>query len=299
MKVAVFGAGAVGCYFGGMLARAGTPVTLIGRERHVRAIEKDGLYLDGVRIKEHIKIGASTDIAAARDADLVLFSVKTVDTEAAATLLAPHLRENAVVLSLQNGIDNVERIRRATGIGAVPSVVYVGAAMAGPGHVRHSGAGNLILSSGRREINSIASMFERAEVPCRISDRIEVDLWTKFILNLAYNAMSALTQATYGAMAADPLTRSAMELATKEAIAVANASGAQLDPKEMLEKVFGLASLMPGATSSTAQDVARGSRTEIDSLNGYLSLRGAELGVPVPVNQTLYALVKLLESQQH
>jgi 2-dehydropantoate 2-reductase len=298
MKVAVFGAGAVGCYFGGMLARAGVPVTLIAREHHVAAIERDGLFLEGVRIQEHIKVRATTNVSAAHDADVVLFSVKTVDTERAATLLGPQLRRNAVLLSLQNGIDNVERIRSAAGIAAVPSVVYVGAAMAGPGHVRHSGAGNLILGNGRAEIKAIASMFERAEVPCRVSDRIEVELWTKFILNLAYNAISALTQASYGQMGEDPLTRPLMESATKEALAVAKALGVDLDETETLKKVFALASMMPGATSSTAQDVARGSRTEIDSLNGYLARRGAELNVPVPVNQTLFALVKLLETKK-
>lgn len=298
MKVAVFGAGAVGCYFGGMLARAGIEVTLIGRERHVAAIRENGLFLEGLRVKEHIKIGASVDVKAAHDADVVLFCVKTLDTENGAALLAPQLNENAVVVSLQNGIDNVERIRRAAGIDAVPSVVYVGAAMAGPGHVRHSGAGNLILGDGRKEVATIAEMFERAEVPCRISDRIDVELWTKFILNLAYNAISALTQTTYGRIGSDAPARSILELATKEAVAVGRACGVDLDESATLERVFGLASLLPGATSSTAQDVARGSRTEIDSLNGHLARRGAELGIPVPVNQTLYVLVKLLETPQ-
>src|ERR1700722_2848288 len=108
-RIAVVGAGAVGCYFGGRLARAGAPVALIGRARHVEAINRDGLFIDSVHFKEHIPIRASTEIAAARDAQLVLFSVKTVDTEEAAKLLAPCLAPEAIVVSLQNGVDNAER----------------------------------------------------------------------------------------------------------------------------------------------------------------------------------------------
>jgi 2-dehydropantoate 2-reductase len=299
-KVAVVGAGAVGCYFGGMLARAGVPVTLIARPRHVEAIERDGLFIDGVSVQERIKVGVSTEMSAARGADVILFSVKTVDTESAAKSLVLHLRNNALVLSLQNGVDNVERIHDAVGLEAIPTVVYVAAAMVAPGHVKHSGAGNLIVGGAHRraELDSVAVVFEKSGVPCRISDRIDAELWTKFIMNLAYNAISALTQKKYGVMVADPHIRGIMTRATKEAVAVARVMGVDLDEPEVIEKVIKLADVMSGATSSTAQDVARGNRTEIESLNGYLVRRGVELGVDVPVNQTLSALVRLLESRE-
>jgi 2-dehydropantoate 2-reductase len=299
-SVAVVGAGAVGSYFGGMLARAGVPVTLIGRREHVDAIHRDGLFLDGVRVKEHIKVAASTDLDAAHDADVILFCVKTLDTESAAKAMAPHLGANALVLSLQNGVDNVERIRSATGIDAVPTVVYVGAAIPQPGTVKHAGAGHLVVADRprRAEIEIVAAMFERAEVPTRISDHIGVELWTKFHLNLAYNAISALTHATYGRIAADERCWAVMDIATREVIAVAAAHGVHLDEKKLMDGLVMISKSIPEAMSSTAQDIAKGRPTEMDSLNGYLAKLGADAGIPVPVNQTLYALVKLLEERR-
>ncbi len=126
-RIAVLGAGAVGSYFGGMLARAGARVTLIDRRAHVEAIARDGLFLDSIRFQEYVAVAASTQADAARDAELVLFCVKTVDTESAARALAPHLAPGAILVSLQNGVDNVERIRAAAGIEALPAVVYVAA----------------------------------------------------------------------------------------------------------------------------------------------------------------------------
>ncbi|MGH9439168.1 MAG: ketopantoate reductase family protein, partial [Terriglobia bacterium] len=144
-RVAVMGAGAVGCYFGGMLARAGAPVTLIGRPQHVEAINREGVFIDGVNFQEKIPVSASTELSTAREAQVVLFCVKTLDTEQVARALAPHLARGATVISLQNGVDNVERIRAAVGLEAIAAVVYVAAEMAGPGHVKHSGRGDLII----------------------------------------------------------------------------------------------------------------------------------------------------------
>src|SRR5688572_23368846 len=123
--VGIVGAGAVGCYFGGMLARAGLPVTLIGRQQHVDAINRDGLFLERSDFQGYIKIQAATSSESIRNAAIVLLCVKTIDTETAALALAPHLAGNAILVSFQNGVDNVERIERATGIKALPSVVYV------------------------------------------------------------------------------------------------------------------------------------------------------------------------------
>jgi 2-dehydropantoate 2-reductase len=290
-RIAVLGAGAVGSYFGGMLARAGAPVILIGRPRHVEAITRDGLFLDSVHFQEHIPVSASTSERAARDADIVLLCVKTVDTENAAQALALHLSAHAVVISLQNGVDNVERIRAASNIAAIPAVVYVAAAITAPGCIKHSGRGDLVIGSHP----AIAAMFARAGIPCRVSENIKTDLWTKMIMNCAYNAISALGRAKYGRVVNNPWTRELMGEVASEAVAIARAAGVQLPDADMNSVVLRLAEAMPEATSSTAQDITRGNRTEIDSLNGYLVRRGAELGIATPFNQTLHALVKLLE----
>ena len=290
-RIAVLGAGAVGSYFGGMLARAGAPVTLIGRPRHVEAVTQHGLFIDSPNFQEHIPVLASISESAAREADIVLLCVKTVDTENAAQSLAPHLSTGAVVISLQNGVDNVERIHAASKIAAIPAVVYVAAAITAPGCIKHSGRGDLVIGSQPL----IAAMFARAGIPCRVSENIEADLWTKMIMNCAYNAISALGRAKYGRVVSNPWTRELMRQAGAEALAIARAAGVQLPDADMNAVVLRLAEAMPEAMSSTAQDIARGNRTEIDSLDGYLVRRGAELGIATPFNQTLHALVKLLE----
>ena len=304
-RVAVLGAGAVGCYFGGMLARAGAPVTLIGRPPHVGAITRHGLFFDGLHFQQYIPVSASTQVSAVRDAEIVLFCVKTPDTEQAAKSLAPHLAPGAAVISLQNGVDNVERIRSAAKIDAFAAVVYVAAAMTGRGRVKHSGRGDLILGElpGRgqeegnrvRQLEGMATLFERAGVPCRVSENVEGELWVKMIINCAYNPVSALGRAQYYRTTSNSWTRAVMVKVIEEAIGVARAAGVRLPDVDMIETVLKISETMANATSSTAQDLARGKRTEIDSLNGYLVRRGAELGVATPFNQTLHALVKLLE----
>jgi 2-dehydropantoate 2-reductase len=304
-RIAVMGAGAVGCYFGGMFARAGAPVTLIGRAQHVEAMTRNGLFLESIHFQQHIPVSASTDVGAARDVEMVLLCVKAVDTEEAAKSLAPHLASAVVVVSLQNGVDNVERIRSAAGIEAIPACVYVAAEMTAPGCVKHTGGGDLIIGdfrgpdgSGdyhRRQLEHLVALFGRAGIPCRVSENIAADLWTKLIMNCAYNAISALSLARYGRMVRHPWTREVMRQVIEEVVGVARAAGVRMMNVDLVEAGWKLAETMPNALSSTAQDIARGKHTEIDSLNGYVARRGAELGIATPVNQTLHALVKLLE----
>jgi 2-dehydropantoate 2-reductase len=301
------GAGAVGSYFGGMLARAGSQVTLIGRPAHVEAIRAGRLFLDAASFQERVAIGASAEASAARDADVILFCVKTTDTEEAAHSLAPHIASGAIVVSLQNGVDNVARIRAASGIDALPAVVYVSAALPGPGHVKHFGRGELVVgelkdggppepSRGDRAAR-ITELFTAAKVPCRVSPDISVDLWTKFIMNCAGNAVTAITQTSYAAAGRNLQTREVMSQVIAETVAVARASGVALPEVDFIGMGLKFIESIGEATSSTAQDLARGKRTEIDSLNGYVVRRGKELGIATPASFTLFALVKLLEDK--
>jgi 2-dehydropantoate 2-reductase len=291
-RVAVVGAGAVGCYFGGMLARAGVPVVLIGRPPHVDAIKRNGLFLERADFEGPVQVQADTRIDAVRDAGIVLLCVKTVDTETAASSLAPQLGKDALLFSFQNGVDNVDRIRRATGIAALPAAVWVAAAMSGPGRVKHNGRGDIVVGEESR----LVGMLRDAGIPCRVSDNIAGELWAKLVMNCAYNAMSAVTRARYQAIKDHPLTRDVLKALVTEVVAVGGAAGVTLPAaEELTEAALRLGDAMATATSSTEQDLARGRVTEIDSLNGYIARKGGELGVPTPVNSTLYALVKMLE----
>jgi 2-dehydropantoate 2-reductase len=300
-RVSVVGAGAVGGYFGGLLARAGAPVVMIGRPSFVEAVEKNGLFLDTLQFQESVRVEASTELSAARGAEIVLFCVKTTDNAATARALAPLLAPGALVLSFQNGVDNVGQIRAAAEIDALPTVVYVAASVPEPGRVKHVGRGDLVFGPRNERTERVAALFSRANVPCRISDNIDGELWTKLIWNCALNAVSALGHAKYGQIAASADARKVVETVVDEVLAVARAANIHPpgleDRKVAIAGAMKIATQMAEALSSTAQDMNRGKRTEIDSLNGYISRRGAELGVPTPVNHALYALVKLVEGR--
>jgi 2-dehydropantoate 2-reductase len=298
-RVAVMGTGAVGGYFGGMLARAGTSVTFIARPATAAAISQHGLFIDSIHFQEAIRAEASSDPSAAANAELVLFCVKTTDTESVAKTLLPHLASGAVVLSLQNGVDNAEQLE-AAGIHALPAVVYVAASVPEPGRIKHSERGDLAIggpANRRADLERIAATFAKAGVACKISENIQADLWSKFVFNCALNAISAIAQVGYGPVAQNDWSRETTLAAARETIAVARALGIELPEKDILERLIQFALKMGPVTSSTAQDIARGKRTEIDSLNGYVARRGASLGVPTPVNHTLTALLKLIEEK--
>ena len=298
-RVSVMGAGAVGSFFGGMLGRAGAEVTLIARGPHLEALQREGLFIDSIHFQERVKVRASAEPSAVRGADLVLFCVKSLDTDSAAKSMAPHVSPSTVVLTLQNGVDNAEKIHSITGLVALPTVVYCAAALSGPGRMRHAGRGDLVMGDTPREpAATIAATFERAGVPCRLSDNIQGELWQKLVLNCASNAVTALCHAGYALAVRNPYTRQMMIQAVEETANVARAAGVRMpvDTPQLTAQLLELfQSYGEEAVSSTAQDLARGKRTEIDALNGYVARRGAELGVPAPVNQTLHALVKLVE----
>jgi 2-dehydropantoate 2-reductase len=310
-RVAVVGAGAVGCYFGGKLTRAGCPVAFVGRpgvNSSAAVLARDGLFFDSPEFQEKLRLEVTTDASAAADAEIVIISVKTLDTPAAAARLAPHLRPGAVVVSLQNGVENAAVIRdalRNAGCAAMPtvlpSVVYVAAAMLAPNHLKHGGRGDLVIGTGGDSslapaVDRVAQLFTRAGVPCRISDNLDGELWVKLVWNCAGNAVSALGRASYGLAGSLEPVRQVMARAAEEVSAVARAAGVRMPDIDLVAMGMKLAAALGPATSSTAQDIERGRPTEIDSLNGFIARRGAELGVPTPVNHTLWALVKLREA---
>jgi 2-dehydropantoate 2-reductase len=296
LKVAVMGAGAVGCYFGGMLARAGHEVTLVARPQHVRAIEREGLRMETKTFDEHVRLGATSEVAGAKDADVVLFSVKSPDTEAAGRELQPFLKPDTLVLCLQNGVDNAERLRAVLPDHEVAAaVVYVATEMAGPGHLKHHGRGELVIEPARAG-ERIAQALAAAGVPTEISSNVRGALWLKLVINCAYNAISAIAQRPYGENVNSVGIWDVMHDVVDECVAVARADGVQLpaDPHQTTRK---LVESMPAQYSSTAQDLARHKPTEIDYLNGYVVRRGQALGIPTPANRVLWALVKLIESK--
>jgi 2-dehydropantoate 2-reductase len=298
MQVAVMGAGAVGCYFGAVLARAGHAVTLIGRAARVDAVGRDGLLLETASGTTRVAVQAHTEPAAVRDAQLVLVCVKSGDTESAGALIAPHLAPAAAVWSLQNGVDNAARLQAVLQREVTPVLVYVAVEMAAAGHVKHHGRGDLVI--GPSAANApIAALFVQAGVPVETSANVVGAQWAKLILNCAWNALSALTGLPYGALLKQDGIEALLHDIVGECLAVAKADVVVLpgDAAAMWAHVKGIAQTMPNQLSSTAQDLARGRVSEIDHLNGHVIRRGAAHGIATPANRTLLTLVKAIESR--
>ena len=265
--IAVVGAGAVGSFYGAMLARAGHRVTLIGRPAHVQAIERDGLKLDLATSSETeiIRLEASSDLSSLRTADLLLFCVKSTDSASVALQIAPHITPQAVIMSLQNGVENAALIARHLPNAVIPSVVYVATEIPAPGCVRHNGRGELVigtmldsrLSDPPKTLKKIVDLFDSAQVPVQISQNVMAELWSKLMINCAFNAISGLAQIQYEKLAALESVRSTQAALVREVIAVAHADGVHLSEPVALQAVAQIYVTMGSQKSSTAQDMAR------------------------------------------
>lgn len=297
LSFAIMGAGAVGCYFGALLARAGHRVTLVGRATHVQAINQSGLRLQTATSNLYIPLHASAQPDAVRGADVVFLCVKSGDTQEAARQIAPFVSANTLVLTLQNGIDNEARAREVLGntCNIASAVVYVASAMAGPGHVHHYGRGDLVIAPSPLS-ERLALQLQAAGIPVQISDNVRGALWAKLIINCAYNALSALLQEPYGWLMQQQGAAELVQDVVAECLAVAHGDAVQI-PGDIEAALRSIVQSMPGQLSSTAQDIARGKPTEIEHLNGYVVARGKSLGIATPVNHALLVLVRMLQDR--
>jgi 2-dehydropantoate 2-reductase len=244
-------------------------------------------------------------VAARRDADVVLFGVKSLDTEETARELARHARPDTPVVSLQNGVYNVARIRATSRLDPVAAVVYVASSMPAPGRVEHAGRGDLLIGDLRGRLHPpraaalsrLSAWFEAAGVPCRVSPDIEADLWVKLITNAALNPISAVANATYGAIAAQSDSRETIRQLVEECVAVARAGGVSLPDTGYVDIVWRFAEKVDAACSSTSQVPRTPQADRMDARTESVVRRRSELGVPTSVNRSLLALLKLREAQ--
>ncbi len=313
LRVLVAGAGALGSVFGGFLRKAGLEVVLLGRAAHMAAIDRDGLAIDGLW-GEHRVGGLRTATAAAALAgpfDCILVPVKSYDTTAVVAAVAPLLAPRGVMLSLQNGLGNVETVESIAGAErTLGARVIFGATIPQAGLVRITvfadptaiGALRPGLVSRRDEAaRRWASIIDAAGVPALYTDRLPALLWAKVFYNAALNPLGALLRVHYGALAEREDSRAVMDAAVGEAFAVAAAEGVELPwsrPSDYLREFYGR--LVPATfdhRSSMLQDLERGRRTEIDAINGAVWHRGRGRGIVTPVNETLTRILHLVERE--
>jgi 2-dehydropantoate 2-reductase len=283
----IMGAGAIGSLFGGLLADAGYDAVLVGRKEHVDAIRDRGLRISGLTEKV-IDVKAATEPIPART---VLLTVKSYDTEEA--MRSVPLRSETVIVSIQNGLNNVERIESIVGAArTIGGVTSHGSLFISPGHIRHTGTGDTIIGGRDRErAMEVAEMFNHASIRTMVRENIMDEIWKKLIVNVGINAPTALTGIKNG-MLLETNVEWVMVKAVEEAISVARRMRMGY---ASVEDVRIVAKMTAENKSSMLQDVRRGKRTEIDAINGEIVRIGEELGIPTPVNRTLYSLIKSLE----
>ena len=206
------------------------------------------------------------------------------------------LPANAVVLSMQNGVENPETLQRLLPQArVVPVAVYVALSLAAPGLVRHFGRGELVVGPSSPWLETTADRLREAGIGVTVSNQVMRDLWLKLVVNTAFNAVSAVSQKTYGEMFAEPMVQATVQQLTREVVAVAQAEAHDISMEQGWAAVQAIAQTMAGQRSSTAQDLAAGKRTEIDFLNGTVARRAESHGLSVPVTQALWSMVRLME----
>jgi len=304
MRIVVMGAGSMGCLLGGYLARAEHEVFLVDPDtERTEAIENGGINVEGVGGDFEVAASAGPIYSGDVSPELVLVCVKAYDTAEAASDIAGFLGDDSVVLTLQNGVGNIERLAYTLPRKQLlAGTTSLGANLLGPGRVHHAGEGNTHIGDvyGERSdrAEAIASLFTAARLPAVAADDIHQLVWSKLAVNVGINALTALLRVRNGQILAAEGARKILEPAVSECIAVAEESGVSLDTEAVMARVKDVARRTASNRSSMLMDMLGGRRTEIDSINGAVVHRGRELGVAVPVNETLTHLVHALESLQ-
>jgi 2-dehydropantoate 2-reductase len=291
MRIAVFGSGGVGGYFGGRLAAAGEDVTFIARGAHLVALQQGGLHIQSPLGNADLpKVQATDRPQAVGPVDVVLFTVKLYDVDAAAATLGPLIGPDTVVISLQNGVDAVDMVAKHVGANHVAGgAAYIVVVVDRPGHLRHTAGQNLVFGErdGRRSDRLVAfeDAGKRAGFGAKASTQIETELWIKFARLSAWSGMTSVTRSPMGVLRDDPALFEMMMTATKEAIAVGTARGVALPP-DLVESTLAMIPSFPAASkSSMLEDLERGRRLELPWLSGAVARLGKQAGVPTPVHQ--------------
>ncbi|MGH7432909.1 MAG: ketopantoate reductase family protein [Candidatus Methylomirabilales bacterium] len=300
MKIAVMGAGAVGGYFGALLHRGGLDVTLIARGRHLEAIKAHGLQIKSTQGDLTVPAKAVGDPRAVGPVDLILFCVKSYDTESAARQCLPIVQEGTAILCLQNGVDNEEKIAMvAGGEKVLGGVAYIGAGVSEPGVVVHTAEGRIVFGEMRggvsERVRRVEQIFRDAGFPAEVSSNVKAILWGKLCWNAAFNALNTLVGGDVRALVERPETRTLARQVMEEVRAVAIANNVPLSA-DLAERLLTWTDTAAGAMkTSTRQDLEAGKRLEVDALNGAVVRKGEAAGVPTPLNFTLYALLKAID----
>jgi 2-dehydropantoate 2-reductase len=303
LKVCILGAGALGCSIGAALAQGGSDVWLVNRSAaHVDAINTSGLKVREGGEEHVVHLRAARDSRGLEAMDLVVVLVKSYDTRDAMDAATSLIGKHTVVMSLQNGLGHEDELTASVGRSHVlAGKTYVGGVMLGPGHIISGTRGKKTIigeldGSSSDRLHAIAAEFNRAGLDTAVTDNIVGTMWDKLLVNVATGALAGITRLTYGPLYEVPEIEATALAAVQEAMAVARAQGVRLTIREPREAwAMASAGLPHDFKTSMLQSLEKGSRTEIDFINGAVVREGALLGIATPVNRTLVACIKGIE----
>lgn len=295
MRIVVFGAGALGSLYGGLLSED-HDVTLVGRQEHIDAVNMNGLHIGGML--EGVHHPKATTVAEGLGIqDMVLVTVKAYDTRVAVREVEAMVGKGTAVVSLQNGLGNSETLGRAFGSRVIIGVPFMGVTFSRPGHICLAGLGETVLGSpsGQHGLAiRVSETLSSVGLPTRVSANIGPEIWMKAIINASINPITALVRKENGCISQQRELQELSRAACQECAKAAEANGIALGRGDLFEKVLEVARMTARNRSSMLQDVERGKRTEIDSINGALAEAGECYGVSMPVNRALWSLVRSL-----
>jgi 2-dehydropantoate 2-reductase len=298
VRIAVIGAGGVGGYFGARLAAAGADVSFVARGAHLKAMQSHGLRIVSPNGDLQLDtITATDDPAKIGPVDVVLFTVKLYDTEAAAAMLPPLIGPQTAVVTFQNGIDSVDLLTKSIGREhVVGGVAHVQAAITEPGVIHHTALALLIFGELDGVISprlqALHDACTRAGFDAKVADQIHNELWLKYVRLTSLSGMMAVTRSPLGVLRDDPDLWAMLQAALMEALAVAHASGIQLPPHTFSEILRHIGGMPPRAKSSMLEDLEHGRRLELPWLNATLARIGDDLGVPTPIHRFIATALK-------
>jgi 2-dehydropantoate 2-reductase len=299
MQILVVGAGAMGCLFASRLHRAAFEVVLYEKSRALaETIHDNGIQVEGIGGDYSEPVPAFAEKPPVQ-ADLVLLCVKSPDTHVAAETVGPWVKPEGLILTLQNGLGNVQILQKIFAHDRVlGGVTAEGATVLGPGKIRHAGRGETVIGPAREgddRVNDLVAAFNQAGFQTKGAHDVDQLIWGKLIVNVGINALAAVTRLKNGRLPQIESARAIMEQAVKEAVAVARGKGIQIPYPDPLERVIAVCQATAENVASMLQDVLHEKTTEIDFINGAILREGRALGMDTPVNAFLTALVQTIQ----
>lgn len=304
MHTVIIGVGGVGGYFGGKIANSGQKVTLVARGKHLEAIQKDGLQVKSINGDFVVRPHLATDtIDIVEKADIILICTKSWQVPEAAELIKPILKDDTIVIPLQNGADNAGKVRSVLNAKHVlGGLCRIYSKIETPGIISHFGHqpevvfGELDKTKTER-LQKVKEIFDRAGFNNTISEDIEVDIWSKFMFIATVSGLGALTRATIGEMYENQETNQILKETATEIYNIGVAKGVAL-PKNIVDRIMSFIGKQPfDSTASTQRDIIEGRPSELDNFNGFVVKEGAGLGVLTPVNKFIYTCLQPMETK--